>query len=399
MRETRSSARPFELHADQPATQRRAYTLLDRMERWLERPCITVIGMLKRAIAFLRIHLWLWVSLFLYFTAYVPYSMQSKRISDHVTTLQILPLTSLGGFTVTVIEFIAIGLVITHGRGAPLKARLAAFWQRLSFSAAAVLTGVACAVISMMTTASYMLHGAALVTMGLLLRGGMLSLAPINDKLQHRHISAQTWVGFSLAIAAIACSLVSAGAIPLVGIGIFIAYECAYALNLNFYGKNQGKFEFLCSAQFIACTTMVMISVAQCTVMWTNDGVRAAIVHAGSHGTGLLSITIIDALNALSIGALAQLTGIFGPMILMSPTEQTYSVPINRSGSVIATVAAQRLLGNTLSIAQLLGVTFFIIAIVVLALRPRVQRQPNCDIIITDGEDRNTIAALCRQAA
>lgn len=388
--ETLSSVGTFELHASQ---------ITKRRERWLERPCIACVSLATKALHFTKVHLWLWVSLVLYFSVYVPYSMQSKRISDHVTTMQILPLTSLGGFTVTVLEFIVLGFVITRGHDAAFTDRALAFWRKLTLNRAAIITGMACAVISIMTTASYMLHGAALVTMGLLLRGGMLSLAPFNDRRQHRHISTQTWVGFSLALAAILCSLLSAGAIPLVGIAIFIAYECAYALNLNFYGKNQGKFSFLCSAQFVACTTMLTISAMQCIAMLAHDGIRTAIVHAHAVGTGLLSVTLLDAFKALSIGALAQLTGIFGPMILMSPTEQTYSVPINRSGSVIATVAAQQLLGNALQPAQLLGVLFFVVAIVVLALRPRVQCPVNHDTIIIDDTVRNTDATLREQAA
>jgi len=399
VRWTRSSDGQFGLHANHPTASLGMHTLTTKVKLWFVRPRAKLHDAFKRACAFLRSHLWLWVSLFFYFAAYVPYSMQSKRISDHVTTVQILPLTSLGGFTVTLLEFTLLGFVITRKQNAPIFVRAIAFWRKLTFNTAAVLTGVACGIISMMTTASYMLHGAALVTMGLLLRGGMLSLAPISDSIQQRHVSTQTWIGFSLAVIAIACSIVSAGAIPLIGIVIFVVYECAYALNLNFYGKNQRKFEFLCSAQLVACTTMILISIVQCFAMWTNDGIRNAIVHVSARGTGLLSITTIDIRDALSIGALAQLTGIFGPMILMSPTEQTYSVAINRSGSVIATVTAQRLLGSTLHPAQLLGVAFFIIAIIVLALRPQVQRPVHHDTINVDGTNRNTIATLCGQAA
>lgn len=400
MRGPRSSDGTFELHAGQPAPRLHVtWNTLSWVERQLKLLYERAAALMKAAYAFIKTHLWLWVSLVLYFAAYVPYSMQSKRISDHVTTMQILPLTSLGGFSVTLLEFLVLGFIVTRGKQLRWRSRVPAFWRQLTFNAAAIITGVACAIISMMTTASYMLHGAALVTMGLLLRGGMLSLAPINDKLQRRHISAQTWVGFSLALAAIMCGIASAGAIPPIGIAIFIAYICAYALNLNFYGKNQGKFRFLCSAQFIACTTMVLISIAQCTAMLAHDGIRMAIIHVKSHSAGLLSLTAADAVHALSIGAMAQLTGIFGPMILMSPTEQTYSVPINRSGSVIATVAAQHLLGSTLSIAQLCGVAFFVVAIVVLALRPQVQCSVNRDRIISNDEVRDTATTLREQAA
>lgn len=400
MRATRSSDGTFELHANQPVPpQQPTSSWVNLMRRGLKQIGATIAQRFKAGVAFVRTHLWLWVSLILYFATYVPYSMQLKRISDHVTTMQILPLTSLGGFSITMLEFLTLGFVVTRGASVPWHARVLAFWRQLSFDAASIITGIACAVISMMTNASYMLHGAALVTMGLLLRGGMLSLAPINDKLQRRHISAQTWVGFSLALAAIMCGVASAGAIPPIGIAIFITYIGAYALNLNFYGKNQGKFRFLCSAQFVACVTMVIISMLQCTTMLAHDGVRTAILHARSHGDGLLAISAADALHALSIGAMAQLTGIFGPMILMSPTEQTYSVPINRSGSVIATVAAQHLLGNSLSIAQLCGVGFFVVAIVVLALRPQVQRMTNCVKIDSNDEVGDTVTALREQAA
>jgi hypothetical protein len=399
VRATRSSDGTFELPANQPTQPREVHYIRIWVGHAIDIIAARALHDVRIAYAFIKMHLWLWVSLILYFAAYVPYSMQSKRISDHVTTVQILPLTSLGGLSVTLLEFAVLGFIVSRRDKMSSLSRALAFWRQLTFNAAAIITGVACAIISMMTTASYMLHGAALVTMGLLLRGGMLSLAPINDRIQRRHISRQTWVGFSLALAAIMCGIASAGAIPPIGIAIFIAYLCAYALNLNFYGKNQGKFRFLCSAQLVACTTMLLISAIQCIAMLSHDGIRMAIVHAKSHGSGLLSISVSDALHAISIGAMAQLTGIFGPMILMSPTEQTYSVPINRSGSVIATVAAQHLLGNTLSVAQMLGVAFFVIAIVVLALRPQVQCALSRDKMVSNDEVRNTVTALRAQAA
>lgn len=302
--------------------------------------------------------LWFW--LVLYFICYVPYTIQSKSLGKHISALQIFPYTSLGSFFTTIVEFFVLGLIFSKGKD------IFAFWKKLQFSVASVGTGIACAMISITTTASYMLQGVAVITMMLLMRGGMLSLAPINDLRQKRKISTKSWSGFVLAFIAICCGILGAGKIPFVGFIILALYIGAYSVSLNFYGKNQGNFLFLCSAQIIACASMLFISC--CGIILFKQT--------------FVLISANQIFKGFSIGILAQLIGIFGPLIILTPVEQTYSVPIHRSGSIIAGIVAQKLLGNKIDNSSILGTLFFIAAIIVLATRKSsVQTSKNDSII------------------
>lgn len=309
-----------------------------------------------------RRSIWLWVAFALYFLSYVPYAYISKVIGGQASVWQVMPVTSATAFIITVIEFTLIGAVRSRFKDC------LSFWREIRLSPTSIGAGIACGIISVSTNASYMFAGAALITMLLLTRGSMLISAPINDALQGRKIRLRTWVGFSLAIIAMLCTVAGAGAPPAAGWVIIGCYAIAYGVNMNIYGQNQGNFKFLCSAQLVAGTVMLTFSTV------------------ASYVSGKFDFMALDSriiVLASVMGALAQLAGIFGPMILMSEVEQTYSAAVNRSGSVMAGTLAQSMLPKPIGAGTLAGVGFFIIAIIVLATkRVAVQHRHDDDTLV-----------------
>jgi len=271
-------------------------------------------------------------------------------------TIQIMPLMAAAGFIITCAQFFIIGLLQSRGRDALV------FWKKLKIEPSNVLGGLCCGTINVTTNSSYMLHGASLVTMLLLMRGGMMMMGPPADAVSGRQISRGTWAAFCVALGAFACGLAGAGGVPALGFGILILYLAAYATNFSLFGKKQGDFEWLCSTQLVACGSQLIVSTLMSTFTSHMDFT--------SFGDSVM-------LQAFLVGAMAQLTGIFGPMILMAPdTEQTFSAALNRSGAMISGVTASVMLGAPLSFLQMSGVALFISAIVLLFLTKRaVQRR------------------------
>lgn len=310
---------------------------------------------------------WLWFSFFLYVIAYIPYAILSKQVGAKAQIWQIMILTSLAACVVTIIEFFLIG--IWRYLKSKRVSDILSFWKELKITSTNVGMAFASAMISLTTNASYMYTGAALVTMLLLTRGSVLIMAPLNDKMQKRTITPGTWVGFCLAILAVMCSILGAG-MP-VGTGwlvILALYVSAYFINMKHYGANQENFRFLCASQLVSCTLMLVISLLSLSV---------------SNLTDFSMLTSDIKIKAFFVGVLAQTTGIFGPMMMMSKTEQTYSVPINRSGGVFAGTIAQKYLGKQIDTTTYFGLAFFIAAIFALAIGKSTHAQEQTNVAVT----------------
>lgn len=308
---------------------------------------------------------WLWLSFLLYVIAYIPYAILSKQVGTKAKIWQIMILTSAAACVVTVLEFFLIGAYRSF-RSKKLS-DIFSFWKELKFTATNVGMACASATISLTTNASYMYTGAALITMLLLTRGSVLLMAPVSDGIHNRPVKTNTWIGFCLAFIAVLCSIMGVG-LPtgtgwLVILGLYI---CAYFVNMKHYGSNQENFRFLCASQLMCCFLMLTISVTSLLV---------------TDATDFSSLPTETQIKAFFMGILAQATGIFGPMIMMSKTEQTYSVPINRSGSVFAGAIAQKILGKNIELPAFCGIFFFLAAVIMLALAKSTTTQTQTESV------------------
>ena len=84
--------------------------------------------------------------------------------------------------------------------------------------------------------------------------------------------------------------------------------------------------------------------------------------------------------TALLVGLLSQGTGIFGGLILLDKSKNTYSVPVNRASSVLAGLVASYLLVWTLGMrapgaSEWWGALLIIAAILFLTLPVIVEKQ------------------------
>lgn len=169
-----------------------------------------------------------------YLGAYVPYSALTKALTrglgpgegHTLAGASVLPLSSVASLVGMMVTLTLLGWWKYAGRRGTLP--FPGPWTFLS--------GVATAVILLTTTFAYTIDGASIVLMMVLMRGGVLVLAPVVDGLGGRPIRWWSWVALALSAAALTDVLRSAEtlALPLIAGVDILLYLAAYFARLRF---------------------------------------------------------------------------------------------------------------------------------------------------------------------
>lgn len=319
---------------------------------------------------------WLWA--LGYFACYVPYALLAKAITEgrlsgvpHLSGATLLPVTAGVSAVGMVVFFVASGML-------KLAPRRTILGVSVPFPRPATwLSGACTALIVLTTTLAYTFEGTSIVLMMLLMRGGVLALAPLVDRLRGRTIAWYSWVGLVLSAAALLDGLFEAqGGLALAAALDAVVYVAAYFGRLSLMtglakGGEDANRRFFVEEQLVATPVAVGLAVG------------AALVVPGETGANLRAGLDLAALGPalptlVAIGVLSQGTGIFGALVLLDARENTFSVPVNRGSSVLAGVVATTLLwlvwgGRTPSVGELLGASLVLCAIAVLATGPRLE--------------------------
>ncbi len=324
----------------------------------------------------------IWGYAFGYFAAYVPYSALTKALSDGkmpgiapIDGFALLPLSVFASLVGMIIFISAMG----WWRYAPRRQLLGLnvpWANRWTF-----LSGLCTATVIMTTTLAYTFTNVSIVFVMLLMRGGMLILAPIVDRLTGRSVRWFSWAGLALSMAALVVAFAEKGgfAISVVCAVDVAAYLLAYFIRLRFMSRlaksddDHNTYSYFVQEQMVA-TPALMLAL----------GVMALI------GEGATLSSIRDGFTAvpfstaapyvLVVGILSQGTGVFGSLIFLDKRENTYCVPVNRCSSILAGVVASYWVHWWLGVkapstANLVGAVMIIGAILFLTIPPMMERR------------------------
>jgi len=323
----------------------------------------------------------IWLFAFGYFACYAPYSALTKALTkgwwpgmEHaVTGFQLLPATVLST-TVGMIAFLtAMRWWRYAGRG-PLGLPCPGRWTFLSGLCTAGVIGT--------TTLAYTFDGVSIVFVMLLMRGGVLVLAPIVDAVSKRHVRWFSWAGLVLSLGAlvVAFSEDAAWNISAICAADVLLYLACYFFRFRFMSKlaksedaNANK-RFFVEEQMVASPALLLML-----------AIGAAIGQGEQLGELRYGFTAFFTeqpivLEALLVGLLSQGTGIFGSLIFLDKRENTYCIPVNRSSSVLAGVLASYSLmvfpaQRAPSSFELLGAGLIIGAILFLSIPPMLAKR------------------------
>lgn len=317
--------------------------------------------------------IWWWA--FGYFAAYAPYSALAKALSSGslgpaLDGFVVLPL-AVAASTVGMVVF----LTATGWWRAATRTTLLGF-SLPTPTKLTVLSGTCTAVILLTTTMAYTFSGMSIVFAMLLMRGGVLLIAPIVDVVSGRTMQTRSKVALLLTLAALITAWAEKGGFALttpaaIDIGLYLA---AYFVRLRLMSRAAKSIQQSDNRRFFVEEQLVATPLSLTVLaLWAALGASGPALDLTRGFTGLWSTALPAVGVILVIGFLSQLTGVFGGLILLDRRENSFCVPVNRASSVmagvVATLALQALgLGRGISVWELAGAGFIIAAIVTLSL-------------------------------
>ena len=308
-----------------------------------------------------------------YFVFYVPYSSMTKSLSKGlfpnsdgvISGFEMLPVVIIG----TIIGFSAILLVTQWWKYA---GSLSIGKVKLPFPSSKItfFSGVATAVIIATTTLAYSFTGISIVFAALLMRGGVLLIAPFVDIVYKRKIYWYSWLAFGLTLCSLIVVFSEKGGYTLTlaaGINI-LAYLTGYFFRLQFMthtAKSEDKtanYKYFVEEMIAAMLTLTIIPIVLAFI-----GVGDIMLQIRSGFTSFIGSSL--ALPAGIIGALYACLYIFGSRIYLDQRENTFCIPINRCASLLAGVVGALLLSvifekRFVSNTQLVGALILVVAII-----------------------------------
>ena len=320
-----------------------------------------------------RSHLVLFALAFAYFACYVPYSAITKALTSSavrggatLTGLTLLPIMTLASMCSMAITLSVLGwwrYARPAGRWWPRPNR----WTFLS--------GLATATIVVTTTLAYTFEGVSLPFVMLVMRGGVLVLAPIVDLLAARKIRWFSWAALGLSLVSLANTFATrTGEVPLLCALDLALYLTGYFVRLRLMarlGKSEDRVtrrRYFVEEQMVATPAAVVLLAALAVV---SPGVLGA-----SLRQGFLGLWADPAVAwAVIAGVCSQGTGVFGGLLLLDASEATYCVPLNRAASILGGIAASSSLALRFGQAppsgwELVAAGLLVAAIVVLWIGP-----------------------------
>jgi len=204
-----------------------------------------------------------------------------------------------------------------------------------------ILPGLATVAIIYATTLMYTFSGVSILLAMLLMRGGVLMMAPVVDRLFERHVRWFSWTAFGLsllALAAVAAELPSYQLTGALGATISV-YIGAYAIRLhciNAVAKSRDReatCRYFVEEQMVAMGALALMPAALGLI-----GASGLSPEVRDGFTSFLSTTAFW--PSMLIGLLYASLYWFGTSIYLDRRENTFCISLNRCSSVLAAVAA-----------------------------------------------------------
>jgi len=283
--------------------------------------------------------IWWWA--FGYFACYVPYAALTKALTGGLVETgdtpvggtEILPPSVMAAVATLIIFLLATGwwrkarTVEIAGLKIPRPGNLQ------------ILSGLCSSGIIATTTLAYTFKGVSIVFVMLLMRGGVLVMAPIIDRFTGRKVRWFSWMGLALSLSSLVVAFLfdkkRGGDLTLLCAIDVAFYLGFYFVRLSLMSRLAKSNEPGANLRYFVEEGMVS---APALLVLLGLG---ALFLGGDPGDQLRAgfTTFWDrpvVLEGLAIGALSQGTGICGGLIFLDKRENTFCVPVNRASSVLA---------------------------------------------------------------
>ncbi|HEX9982906.1 MAG TPA: hypothetical protein VGF69_06565 [Thermoanaerobaculia bacterium] len=328
----------------------------------------------------------IWAFAIGYFIFYAPYAGTVKIIS------------SRGQSAAQIFPSVVIGTIA----GVLLTITLLGWWRyaRVVREPRRLLSGIATASQWGATTVAYTFSGISIVLAVLLMRAGVLTIAPVVDIAYKRRVRWFAWAALGLAIVAVVYALahVSDYSLPLlaaVNLGFYLA---GYAVRLPTMTKQAKTKDRDCTQQYFVDEALIA-STALLTVTMAGTLLPLGAVTAGlRHGFANISVA------GLAGGFFYAGLHLFGTMIYLDWRENAFCISLNRCTSIFAGIVASLAVTWNWNIAavpqsQLVAAAIMFLALALLSpahhlfdlvLAPVMRRVGTAALSYADGAARRT---------
>ena len=307
-----------------------------------------------------KLRIW-WLALG-YFAFYAPYSFLVKilttplwpGVNGPVSGFRILPAVAIA----TAVVLLAI---ITYAGWWKYACRRRVMGRSIPFPPALVmLSGVGTATIIATTTLSFTFTGISILFALLLMRGGVLLIAPSVDLLFRRRVRWFSWVALGLTLPALAIALLDVHNYRLTALAALTigAYLGGYLLRLPCLTSLAKQDDQKITHRYFVDESMVallLLVAVPAVLALIGQGEIMLELRRGFIDMFASSVTM----PAMLIGALYAGLYCFGTLIYLDCRENTFCIPLNRASSLLAglfaTIGLALLFGDTMPSAAQLG--------------------------------------------
>ena len=324
----------------------------------------------------------LWLVSLLYTSCYIPYIMitrglattPSPELKRPLSGLEILPASLILSGVLTYLFvwwagwYKAAHQVRVFGLNLPCPTR----WTALS--------GIGTAFVLFTVPLSYTFKGASIPFMQLVMRGDVLILAPLVDLISRRSVRWYSWAALVLVAIGLAAAVGERRGFhlpPLAWLTV-IMYTLGYFVRLAVMTRvsktgNPDSIKQYFVEEKLVGIPLAVLALAGLSVL----GVGTQGEQLGWGFIGVWSSEQLLPIMVLSV--LLFVVSVFAAFILLDKRENSFCVPMERSASILAGVIAACLLAvgfgqKAPSNTELFGAALLVLAIVVLAFGPRLDR-------------------------
>jgi hypothetical protein len=319
----------------------------------------------------------------LYFLSYIPNIILTRLATSGVNPERGRPLTGLETLPVSLI----INLLLTYAF------IWASGWHRdahrIQLGAAhlpvptryTLLSGVGTALVLFTVPLSFTFTNVSIPFIQLLMRGDILLIAPLVDFIFGRRVRWWSWTALVIVAVALTFVVHQRGGfhLPPLAIATVVLYTFGYFLRLAVMtrisksGDAASVRGYFVEEKLIA---LPMSVVALAAISWTGLGSQAGELAWGFTRAWSDPVFLLLAGGGFTLTIIS----VFAAIILLDPRENSYCVPLERSSSLLAGLAAAYLLhalwGQPAPTgSELIGASLLLAAIVLLTLAPRFARR------------------------
>ena len=320
--------------------------------------------------------IWWWA--FGYFAAYAPYTMLTKALSSGDLAIKMAPPSGIEMLPSTVMAATVASALFLIATGWWKKARRPSVFGGLipMPRPQTVLSGLCASGIIATTTLAYTFSGVSIVFVMLLMRGGLLCLAPIVDVTTGRKVRWFSLAALGLSLTSLVVAFLGDADYDitlLCGVDVLL-YLGFYFVRLQLMSRGAKSSEPDANLRFFVEEQLV-----SSPALLIGLGIAALVGQPALRAGFTTFWSRPDWYYGIVIGVLSQGTGIFGGLILLDGRENTFCVPVNRASSVLAGLVASFALcamhwGTIPPLAELVGASFILAAIIVLTIPPMRER-------------------------